>query len=132
MTSRTISARVKYAALPPKDFGHGPRINIKAVLEDSTALTVWGKPSDPIKDLQKSQSIQLTYNGRSYKLAQPAQEQPTAQLNADTFTSRLGQAITGYELSWKAAIALLNRQNISPDTALIQAIASELFQAART
>lgn len=135
MTTQLIDATVKYPAQAPREYDHGPRINVVCTLSDGTDEKLWGKPDDRIADLKKGQTVQLIRAGRSLKLA----EQPSRSTEADAndlpaYAARLGQNTSQYEQAWQAASALLKRRLGQPAEALpygpqlIQAIAAELFK----
>lgn len=140
LTTQTQKARVKYPPLEPKDFGYGPKIN--AVLTcDGKDIKLWGKPESPIRDLKKGQEVSVTWNGKSYKLADTAVTGQTSSLPPQAapgdFPARLGKAAANYELSLKAAQALLKRTTGNPvildpaTLSTVNAIARTLYESAR-
>jgi hypothetical protein len=141
-TIQLLKATVKYAALDPKDFGKGPRINVVCTLPSGEEAKLWGNPDDAIAQLKKGEQISLIYDGKNYKLASenlPATETTVPQTECHQrphdFAARLGQASSQYEQCWQQATALLSRNlNQAPDSLpgsaqLINKIAETLFQA---
>jgi hypothetical protein len=71
-----IAATVKYTAGTPRNTERGPRINVVVNLPDGTEHRLWGDPGVPVlTPLKKGQSIQLAWDGRSYKLVGQPQSQ---------------------------------------------------------
>lgn len=145
-TIQLIDATVKYAAQAPREYDHGPRINVVCTLSNGAEEKIWGKPDDAIAQLKRGQQVQLIRAGKSFKLAEALSSdasQPTVQQlpqethdapSSNEYADRLGLAINQYEQAWQAASALLKRRLGQPPEAvpngpqLIQAIAADLFQ----
>ena len=120
------TATVKYAALSPKDYGHGPRINV-VCLCDGKEVKLWGKPDSPLSSLKRGEQVQITPVKNGYKLVSN-EAKPS---DRGSFAERIGEAVANYELAWNAATALLKRRTgQSLDPQLIEKVASELFRAA--
>ena len=121
-------ATVKYAALSPKDYGHGPRINV-VCLCDGEEVKLWGKPNSPLSSLKRGEQVQITPAKNGYKLVSNETTPEAKPSDRGSFAKRIGEAVANYELAWNAATALLKRrtgQNLDPQ--LIEKVASELFR----
>lgn len=85
------TATVKYAAGPPKEYEHGPRINVLCVLPTGEEVRIYDKPDSAIASWKKGQSVTLEKNEKGYwnpakgQAAQaPAQQAPQAPAPALT------------------------------------------------
>lgn len=124
MTATLINGRVLYAASSPKDYGHGPRINV--VVEPLTGgdgIKVWDKADSALARLRKGEQVQLLYDGKAYKLVetqqapltmasqipQPQQTQ-TPESAEEAFDQMLRQSASRYAKAVKLAKALAQRE----------------------